>query len=338
VQETIFFDFFGFQVAVRGNNNDVLQDVHRDFSYFRIEPGAAQALLELSAGPGPRDIVPPLKAALQTPRNTVYREGDLSYVDYFGQALMIYQTKGKRYRIYCSDRDLAHEIVFLTILSLVGEHLDAIGLHRVHALGIEVGGQGVLVLLPMAGGKTTLTLSLLRAHGIKLLSEDSPLISGNGEILPFPLRLGVRVGGEPAWVPTKYRRTVKRMEFGPKTLIDIEFFKDRIAGPCPAGAILLGERWLAGPSSVRPAARHQAVAEFIKNSVVGLGLYQGVEFLLERSAWEILGKAGLALSRLRTSLKIIGRSQVYRFAMGPDAEQSAEVLIKFLGTFAAGQH
>lgn len=337
MQDTIFFDFFGFRVAVRGHNNNVLQDVHRDFSYFRTEPGEAQALLELSAEPGPRDIMPPLKAALQTPRNTVYREGNLSYLDYFGRALVIYQTKGKRYRIYCPDRDLAHEIVFLTILSLVGEHLDAIGLHRVHALGLEVGGQGVLVLLPMAGGKTTLTLNLLRAYGIKLLSEDSPLISGSGEIFPFPLRLGVRVGGEPAWVPTKYQRTVKRMEFGPKTLIDIEYFKDRIAGPCPAGAILLGERWLAGPSSVRPVARRQAITEFIKNSVVGLGLYQGVEFLLERSAWEILGKAGLALSRLRTSLKIIGRSQVYRFAMGPDAEQSAEVLVKFLRAFAAGQ-
>ena len=64
--------------------------------------------------------------------------------------------------------------------------------------------------------------------------------------------------------------------------------------------------------------------------MVGLGLYQGVEFVLERTGWEIIGKAGVALSRLRNSLKVIRRSAVYRFAMGPDRSQSAQVLAEFL--------
>ena len=60
-------------------------------------------------------------------------------------------------------------------------------------------------------------------------------------------------------------------------------------------------------------------------------MYQGVEFVLERSAWEILGKLGLACSRLRTSLQVIRRAQVYRFGLGRDVEQNAEMLIKFMG-------
>jgi hypothetical protein len=262
----------------------------------------------------------------------VYREGNTSYIDYFGRAMTI--CRGGEYRVYCADRDLAHEIAFLTILSHMGRHLDAKGLHRVHALGVEAGGKAVLILLPVAGGKTTLAVRLLAADGAKLLSEDSPLISRRGEVLPFPLRIGLRANDTLPGVPAQYCRTVQRMEFGPKTLVDIEYFRDKIASPCPAGAILLGQRWLSGPSRIQPDSRG-ALKAFVKNSVVGLGLYQGMEFVLERSGWEILGKVGTALRRLVASMAVIRRSQVYSFRMGPDVEQNAQVLRDFLLRFAA---
>jgi hypothetical protein len=333
------FDFYGYCVSVKCEKAYVLEDIHRDFSYFSSQLSKTAAVLEVIGGHPPYDRVPQLKATLHTPRNIVYRDGDMSYIDYHGRALTVYNSKERHYKIYCDDRDLAHEIAFLTVLSKVGEHLDTVGLHRVHALGIEAGGRAVLVLLPMAGGKTTLALNLLSSMpdsaGIKLLSEDSPLISANGEVLPFPLRIGVRPGAEPPGIPSKYLRTVKRMEFDPKTLIDIEYFRKKIANPVPAGAILIGERWLAGPSTIRPERRWCAIKPFIKNSVVGLGLYQGVEFMLEKSAWEILGKSGVALARFRNSLKVIRRSRVYRFTIGPDADETAGTLTKFLQDYSA---
>ena len=72
----------------------------------------------------------------------------------------------------------------------------------------------------------------------------------------------------------------------------------------------------------------------MKNCVVGLGLYQGVEFILERSSLELLGQTTLALSRLRRSLEVIARAQVYRFALGQEVEETAEVLLAFLRDFA----
>jgi hypothetical protein len=330
----ISFSFFGFHVAVKAEDEAVLQDIHRDFSYFRAPAGRSQLLVELFPYRFPGPELPPLKATLQTPRNLVFRGREQSYLDYFGRALAIHRPQDGRFQVYCEDRDLAHEIAFLTILSRVGRHLDAVGLHRVHALGVEVGGQAVLILLPMAGGKTTLALKLLGSEGVKLLSEDSPVISRQGEVFPFPIRIGVRVGGEPPGIPASFFRTVRRMEFGPKTLIDIDYFRDKIANSCPAGAILLGERWLAGPSWISPESRGRALKGFIHNSVVGLGLYQGVEFLLTSSPWELLGKMELAWSRLRNSLQVMRRSQVYRFAMGPDSEETFRVLRQFLGEFS----
>ncbi len=169
----IFFDFFGFRVAVKGSNAEILEDVDRDFSYFSTGMAKADAQLELVGDHGPRDLLPQVKATLHTPRNIVYRDGDLTYIDYFGRALTVCWAKEGRCRIFCLDRDLAHEIAFLTILSQVGESLDAMDLLRVHALGVEAGGRAVLILLPMAGGKTTLALKLLGLEGVKLLSEDS---------------------------------------------------------------------------------------------------------------------------------------------------------------------
>jgi hypothetical protein len=265
MSKEVFFDFFGFLVAVKGSNAEaeIVDDVARDFSYFITGLGKADVQLELVGNPGPRDDLPQVKVTLHTPRNNVYREGDVSYIDYFGRALTINWAKERRYRIFCLDRDISHEIAFLTILCQVGQELDSHDRHCVHALGVEVGGRAVLILLPMAGGKTTIALKVLGSEGTKLISEDSPLISPNGMVLPFPLRIGVHVGGEPSGIPAKYLRTVKRMEFGPKTLIDIEYFRDKIADACPIGAILQGERWPAGRSSIVPECRYSAINSFI---------------------------------------------------------------------------
>ena len=331
----ISFDFYGLRVAVRCDREELADDIRRDYSYFLADIDEADVNLDVFSDAGPREDLPALPATLQTPRNIVYRNGEVSYVDHFGRGLSIVHEREQTYHIYSDNRDLAHEIAFLTILSRVGRHLDARRLFRVHALGVEAGGRGVLLLLPMGGGKTTLAMRLLQEGNVKLLSEDSPLLGPGGTVLPFPLRIGVRVGGEPEGIPAHFCRTVERMEFCPKTLIDIEYFRDRLAGPCPIGAVLLGERRLAGPASIQPLSRRSAVTPFIKNTVVGLGLYQGVEFVLERSGWEVLSKMGLAMRRLGASLSAIRRADVYRFAMGPDVENSADVLGEFLQHFPA---
>lgn len=329
---TVLFDVYGLGVAATSADDGVLEDLERDFSFFASDAPEPAVTLEILREAGPRQELPRLRASLQTPRNSVYRSGATAYIDYFGRALTISEDGGRRFRIFCEDRDMAHEVAYLTMLSCIGQHLDRRGLHRVHALGVESGGEASLVLLPMAGGKTTMALRLLRESGIRLLSEDSPLITRRGEVLPFPLRIGVRPGGEPSGVPRSRCRQVQRMDFGPKTLIDIRCFEDRLGGPCPGGAVLLGERWLAGPSRIEPAATLSCLMPLVRNCVVGLGLYQGMEFVLESSGWELLGKLGLALSRMRSCVAVVRRSRVYRFRMGPDVEDSAAVLAAFMRT------
>jgi hypothetical protein len=60
-----------------------------------------------------------------------------------------------------------------------------------HALEL-VGGQGAVAVMLAAGrGKSTIALRALRDQGVRLLSEDSPLLDRRGRLHPFPLRIGV---------------------------------------------------------------------------------------------------------------------------------------------------
>ena len=173
-----------------------------------------------------------------------------------------------------------------------------------------------------------MALQLLKHPGVLLLGEDTPLIDRHGRIWPFPLRLGVRLGQQTG-IPPQYLRTVERMEFEPKTLIDIDFFQDRVGKEVEPVAILVGQRNLGDVSEIIPLARHRALRALLKYMVVGLGVYQGMEFLFERGLGEVVGKGGVVSSRLYNSLRLLARAPSYRFILGRDPTRNLHTLLKF---------
>jgi len=107
-----------------------------------------------------------------------------------------------------------------------------------------------------------MALELLRQPGFMLLSEDTPLLDRRGRILPFPLRLGVQPEQDTR-IPPRYLRTVRRMKFDPKRLIDIEYSQDRLGGPVEPGLVLVGQRNLGEVSEIVPLARHRALKALV---------------------------------------------------------------------------
>ena len=323
------FDFYGLTIEVSSASADLAEEVRRHFAYFSVPPGKGQVQVEMRRVPPPYAELPPLPASFITPRNVCFRDKKISYIDYFGQGLAVFDRKEKRCVIYGMDHDLVHEIAYLFILSTIGQYLDSQRIHRVHALGVSYKHKGILLLLPSGGGKSTMALELMRLPGFLLLGEDTPLIDRHGRILPFPLRFGVRPEQETG-IPPQYLRTVNRMEFDPKTLIDIEYFKDRLSEAVDPGLILVGERNLGDVSEIVPLARHRAFKALVKYVIVGLGVYQGLEFLLERGLWEVLGNGGVVASRLYNSLRLLARAPAYRFVLGRSTEKNCQTFIDFL--------
>ena len=68
----------------------------------------------------------------------------------------------------------------------------------------------------------------------------------------------------------------------------------------------------------------------MKYLVVGLGVYQGLEFLLERGVWEMAGKGGVAASRLRNGVRLLSRAPAFKFVLGRDPERNSRTLIEFV--------
>lgn len=329
---TLFFNFYGLQVEVEGPDCVLQQHLVRDFAYF-LAPATSRASLRLQLSLQSPDYqsLPNLAASFSTPRNLVYRQGDLRILDYFGRGLTVGDKKDGTFSLYSNDQDLLREMAYLLLLSKAGQHCDGQGQHRLHALALTYRGQAVLLLLPSGGGKTTMALSMLNRPGFGLLSEDTPLVDRRGQILPFHTCLGVKQGSPCPPVPNQFLRQVRRMEFDPKTLIDLECFGPRLETQAfQPRYLLVGQRRLGKEAAIVPLARHRAWHALLTNMVVGIGIYQGLEFLLERGSWEVFARLGLVRSRLYNAWQLLRKTEAWQFQLGREVDRNGDELIRFL--------
>lgn len=331
-------------MSVVGDWPEVIDEVQADFAWFadRADAGGGLRAWSSERAPSPDVIItverrPPdfdhlgdLSASFVTPRNVVYRSGERAVIDYFGEAVSIYERATGRLRVQGLGVDLVHEAVYLFVLSRVGEHLERIGRPRLHALGLSGRQGGVAVMLPSGGGKSTLAVNALAADGVKLLSEDSPLIDRQGLMHPFPLRLGVNPGDADE-LPRGRVRTLQRMEFHPKTLLDVTAFADRIEPePVPLRHLVLGRRTLGRRAALEPLARGRLAGPLLRECVVGVGLYQGMEFVLQRGMRDVFGKLQPAGVRLACSARALTRAQPWQLTLGRDREANWAALAPVL--------
>ncbi|MBI5280599.1 MAG: hypothetical protein HY858_02870 [Candidatus Solibacter usitatus] len=322
------FEVYGYRFLVSGSSPRAVDGICRDFAFFRSEPAGGETRIEVAEEAPRYEGLPAGAASIYTPRNVVYRNGKRAYVDYHGKALGTHDLEHGGFRVQSLDPNLLYESCYLFLLSQISEYLDRRGMHRIHALGASLNGRAILVLAPMGGGKSTLGAHLLRHREVKLLSDDSPYVDARGRVHAFPLHLGL-LAESVSQVPEERRRLIQRMEFGPKVLVDYDYFADRVCPAAEPGIVFLGSRTLSSGCSIESAGLAEALRAMVSNSVVGLGLFHGLEFILERSAWELLSKVNVAGSRLRNCLELLRRSVVRRLLLGRDSELNAETVVRF---------
>jgi hypothetical protein len=323
------FSFYDLTLAVHSASSGLVEEIRRDFSYFHVSQGEPRVQVQAHLCPPPYAELPPAPAFRFTLRSVCFVLGECVYIDYFGQGLAIFDRRAQRCEVFSADPDRLHEIVYLFMLSLVGQHLRSKGIHRVHALGVSYARQGLLILLPSGGGKSTMAIYLLRQPDFLLLGEDTPLVDRSGMLLPFPLRLGA-LPTRQTDIPTEYVRTMQRMELPPKTLIDVAYFRDRIAEPVPLRFLFVGERNLGAVSEIRPLSRYRAGRALLQDLVVGRGVYQGREFLGKKGRQEWFDKGKVVAARMQTGLRLLARVSPYQFVMGRDIEKNCQTLTEFL--------
>lgn len=324
-------DVCGLRISLGGDWPEVVEAVRLDFEWFAVADGGppdVEVLVERRAPDFERFGDVP--AAFVTPRNVVYQDGHHTIVDYFGRAVSVLDRSSGRVVVQGEDEHLVHEAAYLFLLSRAGEHLDRLGLPRLHALGLA-GAQGaVAVMLPSGGGKSTLALRALRADGVRLLSEDSPLLDRRGRLHPFPLRIGVNVT-DAELLPEGQVRRIERMEFHPKLVLELSAFADRITPrPVPLRHIVVGRRSLGLEARLEPIPRRAVAGTLLREGVVGVGIYQGMEFVLQRGMRDAAGKVGTALTRSACCAAGLARASTWRLTLGRDHDRNWAALAPLL--------
>lgn len=332
---TVRFDFYGFRVRVESDSDEALRRVGEDFRYFRGDFGPGEGtflVIELQEGKPDYGHLPALTASIYTPRNICFTEGDITYIDYFGRALAVYDRARNHVRVTSDNLSLLQEIAYLTILSRVGTALDRKGLHRLHALAVGYEGRAALFLMPSGCGKSTLGLGLMQAGAdLDLVSDDSPLITRSGRVLPFPLRIGV-LGAPPPGVPERFVQYMERMEFAPKYLVSMGAFEGDLAGgELHPELVFLAERVLGTGCTIRRAGFLSGYAACIRHMIVGVGIYQGLEFLLRTSIFDLVKSVPALMSRAISSAGLLRRARVYSLHLGRDPGLNLRTILEFLG-------
>ncbi len=327
--------FYGIGVQISSEEKAILDAIEHDFSYFS-HPGDQDHLrIECRHEKPDYGNLPVLLASSATPRNICFKGPNETYIDYFGKALNIYRKETNTCRIVSEDMDMIRAIAYLTILSRVSEMLDQKGIHRIHALGLEQNRRGILVMLPFGGGKTTLAMSVLGADNtMRLISEDSPLIRRDGALLPFPVSIAVHPQNLPDHIDERFICMEKRLETDPKVRIDVRYFAGKIAMEAVAPSlILLGRRSTGDVAEISPVPKSAVIKHSLMNSVIGVGLYQGMEFIMQKNASEVVAQTRIIFSRLLNNFQLVRKSRIYCFVMGRNILRNYNILNEFLNNY-----
>jgi hypothetical protein len=326
--------FYGMPVRVRGDWPEVLDELRLDFWWFASRRGRASAApveIVVERRAPDFDAFGEVTASFVTPRNIVYQQRDRTLVDYFGRALTVVERGRDRVVVQGLDRHLVHEAVYHYVLSRVGHHLDARGTPRLHSLALSTADGAVAVMLPSGGGKSTLALRALREDGVRILSEDTALIDRRGCLHPFPLRMAINAT-DAERVPAEHVRRIERMEFHPKLALEPGFVADRFDDqPRPLRHLVIGRRSLGREALLEPLPRRAAVGTLFREGVVGVGVYQGMEFILQHGMRDVVGKTGTVAMRMACCGAGLARASTWRLTLGRDHARNWDALARLLG-------
>ena len=322
------FDVYGLRVELTGNWPEVTDDVERDLWWFRAEArGIPDVRLTLEQGKPQLERFDGLRSSFVTARNVVYQGAAATVVDYFGSAATVIDRASGDAAVQGDDPELVREAASNFLISRIGEHLNARGLVRFHGLGLSRGQGATVVLMPSGGGKSTLALRALRDQRVRLLSEDSPLLDRRGLVHPFPLRLALNPTDAPLIPDGQTVRRLERIEGHSKLALDVETWADRVdPTPRPLRHIVIGRRTLSRVGALEPLGRRHALTPLLREAVVGVGVYQGMEFMLQRGWRDVLGKSGTAARRAGIAAEALRQAEVWQLLLGTDRESNWEAL------------
>lgn len=322
-------EFGGTTVRVETDNLKIATWLEFDFGTFvtTSNTGAVTINFRVTIADPVAHQMPALKESMRGPHFVTFDDGTTRYIKYGKDALLIYDYARDEGQIIALNEEFAYERLHLACLSRIGERLDERGLHRVHALAVAFRNCAHLFLMPPGTGKSTLGIKLLQEHTeIKLISDDTPVISPDGKILPFLLRVGIEDGDSVEEIPSRFKREAN-LGNKHKTLIDVKYFDDQMQHTAvKPNSLFIGFWTTSNKPQLVSAGWLTAIIYLFRDCVVGCGIPQVAEIFLRKE--DIPKKIGFAFSRLRAILRVAANCKCYKLYLCNDPAKNAELVFE----------
>lgn len=327
----MLISLYGFNVEVKAPTAELEAKLVRPFGLFLADERPAGVTIEVVETPPPYEDFPSLQASYSTPRNVVYDTRHTRIVDYFGQGATIEDKVRRVYTIYGEDHNFLQEAFYLLTLSLFGQYCDRHGMLRVHAVALSYRDTAILMPIPPGGGKSTMAVAMLKEEGFKLISDDEPVVSSSGSILPFALRIGTLDERKLKGIPEEFIYSIDRMEFGRKYFIDVRYWESQLEERALDKVVYVAaRRVLNGAPSMRKIPKYRVMKSLLRDAIIGVGLYQGLEFMLGHSAWTTVAQSGTLIRRSIVAWKMIRRTRTYQLTLSRNIDENRRVLSEFI--------
>lgn len=333
---TTIYNFYGFLINVRSNSTELLNLLDIDFRFFKkneIKKMKMNIVAEIRSDL--TNLIPKeLIANAQSINSMTFDVGQIRYNDYYGEAVTIFDYKSETCQIFAKDINRLHEITYLLMLSRQGKWCDRHGLHKIHAMAISKNNKNLVMMLPMKGGKTTMFTRFLSNNEVGLISDDSPVIDIYGNLKSFPIRFGLenREMYKEIFdsIDDSKKSILRRKQFGPKVLIDLTAYGERIGKMGDKTILLQGKRHNSRKTIIKKIGFFEMYKYLITNLVIGIGLPMIIEYFLESSFKDKLINLKILMSRSIAALNLALKSDKYIIYLGSEIDQNAKEVEKLL--------
>ncbi len=308
-----------------------MQKLEQEFHFF-VTTEETHPEIEINLLLEPPPEMPSMIASKLLENAAVYRLGSRQYVDYFGEALTIWDQTQNNVEIFTTNSDRLYELAFLAIHSLLGQELDRDGIVRLHAVAVSLKNINAIVMLPSKGGKSTLLKYLIENPEIKIISDDMPLCDTKGRIFPFPSKMSLGELPESGPLSKLEWHEFKRHHYPTKWTASLSQMKDRLDKHPENNLNILvaGHRLSSGQSILSEVPKWKMIKPVIEHMIMGLGLPQIIELFLKFNFTDLFKLPYHAAIRSVCAFHLVRKSKCYYFYMGPDKTYNAQQLLELM--------
>jgi hypothetical protein len=340
-QTTISFDFYGVTLTavVPQKFIDIIKRLNRDFGYFNSEAATSAQKIDSASKISIQILFSDAQSETFNEKGffTFFKSLKLQVSEKpfssericdYGGGLKV-RFRENHFQISGANIDHIYEATYMAILSAVGEGLDKMKMHRVHAAAFSYGNRiwtkTVLVLLPQGGGKSSMAAILKNDLCFKIFSDESPLLK-NAVLYSNPFRLALEAKtAQVIGLKTGPENLFIRKHYKPKHVFQIE--NSEVAKTSPLDIVLIGKLWPNDPV-IRKCSRPFVFLALFKNMVIGFGLAQMTQYFVRKD--NIFTLFQIAYSRISEAIIISRRAQHYQFLVSKDAFKNAAHLKEFM--------